>query len=396
MKKKPLLLSLLIAFTSFQVAAQHTDSVTVTTTPEATPATGALSINGYVDAYYFNNFNNPQSGLNRGRIFDLPTNTFSLGLVQTMFTYTYGKSKVVADLTYGPNADLGNFGNYRSLNTNQDNITSSSFAIKQAYLSYNITDKLAFTIGQYGTHIGYELIDAPLNFNYSLSYLFGNGPFYHTGAKFDYAVNDKLGLMVGVVNGWDMLMDLNKQKSVTAQVHLAPVEGFHIYANYIGGDEHDGKSYFGTIKGSRTNLWDLTTSFQASDKVKFGVNAAYGAYSTGAKVVDDTDPYSEDATWKGGAVYLNFAASDKFGLGFRAERFEDPSGVRYFGPFKGNEFTLTGDIKLADGHFNLKPELRIDTAKDKYFEDTNGNLTKKSQVTIGAAFIYTFDFTPGK
>ncbi len=237
MKKKPLLLSLLLAFASFQVAAQRTDSVSVTTTPEVTatetaaPTTGALSINGYVDAYYFNNLNNPQSGLNRGRIFDLPTNTFSLGLVQTMFTYTYGKSKVVADLTYGPNADLGNFGNYRTLNTNQDNITSSSFAIKQAYLSYNITDKLAFTIGQYGTHIGYELIDAPLNFNYSLSYLFGNGPFYHTGAKFDYAVNDNLGLMLGVVNGWDMLMDLNKQKSVTAQVHLAPVEGFHIYAN---------------------------------------------------------------------------------------------------------------------------------------------------------------------
>ncbi|GEO04725.1 hypothetical protein AAE02nite_23890 [Adhaeribacter aerolatus] len=402
MRKKPLLLSCLLACSSLHLFAQHTDSVRVTSPSEATitqpeiPATGALSISGYVDAYYFNNFNNPQSGVNRGRIFDLPANNFALGLVQTMITYTYGKSKVVADLTYGPNADLGNFGNYRSLNTNQDNITSSSFAIKQAYLSYNLTDKLAFTIGQYGTHIGYELIDAPLNFNYSLSYLFGNGPFYHTGAKLDYAVNDKLGLMLGVVNGWDMLMDFNKQKSVTAQVHLTPTEGFHVYANYIGGDEHDGKSYFGTIKGCRTDLWDITTSYQISEKVKFGLNAAYGSFSSGAAVIDETDPYSDDASWKGAAVYLNIAASDKFGLGLRAERFEDPRGVRYFGPFKGNEFTLTGDIKLADGHFNLKPEFRIDTAKDKFFEDTNGNFSKKSQVTLGAAFVYTFDFSPGK
>ena len=406
MKRKSLLVSCLLAAMAIPVLAQQTDSSTVTappaavvTVPEAAaeaPATGSFSINGYVDAYYFSNLNNPQSGLNRGRIFDLPAGNFSLGLVQTMITYTNGKSKVVADLTYGPNADLGNFGNYRSLNTNQDNITSSSFAIKQAYLSYNLTDKLAFTIGQYGTHIGYELIDAPLNFNYSLSYLFGNGPFYHTGAKLDYAVNDKLGLMFGVVNGWDMLMDFNKKKSITAQVHLTPVEGFHVYANYIGGDEHGGKSYFGDIKGSKTNLWDLTTTFQASDKVKMGLNAAYGSYNTGAAVSDDSNPYSEDATWKGAAVYLNFAATDKFGLGFRAERFEDPSGIRYFGPFKGNEFTLTGDIKVADGHFNMKPELRIDTSKDDFFEDTNGNLTKKSQVTIGAAFVYTFDFAGSK
>jgi hypothetical protein len=270
--------------------------------------------------------------------------------------------------------------------------TSTSLAIKQAYFSYNLTDKLAFTIGQYGTHIGYELIDAPLNFNYSLSYLFGNGPFYHTGAKLDYAVSNKLGLMFGVVNGWDMLQDLNKRKSITAQVHLMPVEGFHVYANWIGGDEHNGNSTFGSIKGSYTSLFDLTTFYQATDKFKIGVNAAHGSYSTGSNVVEAPgDPFTADATWRGAALYLNYAATEKFGLGFRAERFDDPKGVRYFGQFTGNEFTLTGDIKLANGHVNIKPELRIDTAKDAFFEDTNGNL-KKSQATFGAAFIYTFDY----
>lgn len=383
MKKKSLLLAAALFATSL------TSSWAQDAAP-AEPAAGAFSVNGYVDAYYFTNFNNPQSGFNGARIFDLKNNSFSLGLVQTMFTYTNGKSKVVADLTYGPNADLGNFGNFR--HTLSSSLTSTSFAIKQAYASYNFTDKLAFTIGQYGTHIGYELIDAPLNFNYSLSYLFGNGPFYHTGAKLDYAASDKLSLMVGVVNGWDMLQDLNSKKSLAAQVHLAPVEGFHIYANYIGGDEHNGDSKFGTIKGSKTHLLDLTTSFQATDKFKIGVNAAYGSFKTGAKVADANDPFSEDQSWNGAALYLNFAATDKFGLGLRAEHFDDPNGVRYFGPFKGNEFTLTGDIKLADGHFNLKPELRLDSTKDAFFEDTDGNFTKKSQVTFGAAVVYTFDY----
>jgi hypothetical protein len=388
MKKMFLPAFALAALLVLTKAQAQTDSITTASlAAEDTETKGEFSINGYVDAYYQNNLNDPKSGFNKARIFDLPHNTFNLGLVQTVLSYTYGKSKVVADLVYGPNADLGNFTNFLSPNAGVG--TSSSLAIKQAYMSYNLTDKLAFTIGQYGTHIGYELIDAPLNFNYSLSYLFGNGPFYHTGAKLDYALNDKVGVMLGLVNGWDMLADLNKGKSVTAQVHLTPVENLHVYANWIGGDEHDGNSAFGAISGSYTNLFDLTSTIQATEKFKIGVNAAYGMYSTGANAIDETNPYSDDATWKGAAVYLNYAFSDQFGLGLRAERFEDPEGVRYFGPFEGNGFTLTGDVKLASGHFNIKPELRIDTAKNPYFEDSVGDL-KKSQVTIGAAFIYAF------
>jgi hypothetical protein len=389
MMKKTLLHTLtLAALLVFTQAQAQTDSIT-TTSPaaEADTPKGDFSISGYVDTYYFYNTNDPKSGITKGRIFDLSHNTFNLGLVQTMITYTYGKSKVVADLAYGPNADLGNFTNFKSPNAGVG--TSSALAIKQAYMSYSLTDKLAFTIGQYGTHIGYELIDAPLNFNYSLSYLFGNGPFYHTGAKLDLALNDKVGLMLGVVNGWDMLADLNKGKSITAQVHLSPVENLQVYANWIGGDEHNGNSAFGATAGSYTNLFDLTSTFQATEKFKIGLNAAYGVYSTGANAVDETDPYSDDASWKGAALYLNYAAADNFGIGLRAERFEDPKGVRYFGPFEGNGLTLTGDVKLANGHFNVKPELRLDMAKNPFFEDEAGNL-KKSQVTLGAAFVYAF------
>jgi hypothetical protein len=388
MKKTFLHTLTLAALLVFTQAHAQTDSIT-TTSPAAEAATpkGDFSISGYVDTYYFYNTNDPKSGVNKGRIFDLPHNNFDLGLVQTMFTYTYGKSKLVADLAYGPNADLGNFTNFKSPNAGV--ATSSSLMIKQAFMSYSLTDKLAFTIGQYGTHIGYELIDAPLNFNYSLSYLFGNGPFYHTGVKLDYALNDKVGLMLGVVNGWDMLADLNKGKSVTAQVHLAPVENLHFFANWIGGDEHGGNSAFGDITGSYTNLFDLTSTFQATEKLKIGLDAAYGVYSTGAAAVDETNPYSDDATWGGAALYLNYAATDKFGLGLRAERFEDPKGMRYFGPFEGNEFTLTGNVKLADGHLFIKPELRLDTSKNPYFDDEVGNL-KKRQMTVGAAFVYAF------
>ncbi|PRY15432.1 putative OmpL-like beta-barrel porin-2 [Pontibacter ummariensis] len=340
---------------------------------------GALTISGYVDTYYQYNLNNPASGLHQGRVFDTKHHNFALGLVQTMLTYTKGRARVVADLTYGPNAELGNFGN-----------EGTARIIKQAYIAYDFSKKFSFTVGQYGTHIGYELIDAPLNYNYSLSYLFGNGPFYHTGAKLNFAASEKVGLMLGVVNGWDGLSDFNDKKSVTAQVHLSPVNGFDMYLNWVGGDEYNSLSNFGDTKGSYTSLYDFTSSYQLNDALKVGVNVAYGNFYSGTAEADPTNPWSDNAGWGGAAVYVNYATSPALGFGLRTEYFSDPEGIRYFGPLQVASVTLTGDIKLAAGNLAIKPEIRYDKSKASFFENSRGLPSKKSQATLGAAFVYSF------
>src|SRR5687767_2633031 len=156
----------------------------------ATADKSAFSISGYIDSYYFTNFNRPasrdnmgQSGVGRG--FDRRVDQFSLGMVQTIFKYTNRKSEMVADLAFGPNAQYGNYGNVPVLSPaygyaiGNDNF--SGIIIKQAFFKYNVTDKLNFSLGQFGTHIGYELIDAPLNFHYSINHTFNSGiPFCHT------------------------------------------------------------------------------------------------------------------------------------------------------------------------------------------------------------------------
>lgn len=366
---------------TFVAKAQVAADTSATTAPADTTTGGTLTISGYVDAYYQYNFNRPTHvpGLaweNQGRIFDIKHNEFSIGLAQTMFTYETKRSTAVLDLTFGPNAELGNFGN----------IFGSMIAIKQAYFSYALTDKLDFTIGQYGTHIGYELIDAPLNFHYSLSYLFGNGPFYHTGARLSYAHSDELGFMVGVVNGWDALLDFNDEKSFTAQIGITPNDDFGLYLNWIGGDEKNGLS-FPTVAGmpdtinTFANLFDVTSSYQLTDDFGIGLNAAYGNLS-----IDTTG--AESSSWYGAALYLNYYFKERYGLGLRAEHFADPDGVRYFAPTSVNAFTLTADIKGKDQHVSFKPEIRFDVAADDVFIDEDG--PKSSQLTVGAGFIYAF------
>jgi hypothetical protein len=381
-----------------------------------------LTLSGYIDSYYLHAFNNPKSGnlmgagqgdaagINAGypvgRAFDRVTDQFSLGLVQTKFTYSDDKSDLVVDLTFGPNAELGNFGNttgttnlWLTNNNYVRQLYGTSAAIKQAYFTYKATSKLSFTIGQFGTHIGYEVIDAPINYHYSLSNLFNNGPFYHVGVKVNYVINDNISIMGGLVNNWDNLFDNNKQKSFIGQLYIKPADGFNIYLNYIGG--HGDDTYLTTVAAATSqpflekynrNLFDLTTGYQVTEKFYLGLNAAYGFYKFSASDADEgtikTMYGSTKPSWGGVAFYTNYAISDVVGIGVRYETFNDDKYVRYIGT-KNTSLTVTAPITVADGRIIFKPELRIDTAAKAYYEDQNGNAVKGQQ-TLGMAFIYKY------
>jgi len=428
MKTKNLLV-FLIATLFYAPLGFAQDTATATTETKEEEQKPVLTISGYMDSYYLTAFNRPKSGnlmgsgnesgpYFAGRAFDRLTNQFALGLVQTKFSYSDKHVDIVADLTFGPNAELGNFGNQRAMapggyatgfypsNGNQSVLYGTSAAIKQAYFTWKATSKLSFTVGQFGTHVGYEVIDAPINYNYSLSNLFNNGPFYHIGAKASYAFADNVALMVGIVNNWDALTDWKTQKSAIAQLYIKPVDGWNVYINYIGGHNDDGfksggpGSTVGNIAypgypTSRYNrqLFDLTTGYQITEKFYLGINAAYGWYTFSP--ADDTEKaiiigaYQKvKPSWGGAALYANYAISDIFGIGARYEHFSDKYGVRYIGA-TNNSFTLTLPITLADGKVILKPEFRADASPTKIYEDKDGKAVNKQQ-TLGMAFIAKF------
>jgi hypothetical protein len=352
-----------------------------------------FTFSGYIDSYYMLNFNSPTSRSNLGvsgyeRAFDQKSSQFSLGLVQTKFGYSTKSSDVVVDLTFGPNADLGQYGNV--IGPLGAGKATTALAIKQAYFNWKASDKLTITAGQFGTHIGYEVIDAPINYNYSLSNLFNNGPFYHIGAKANYAFSDKFSAMVGLVNNVDNLNDNNAAKGFIYQVFTSPAAGWNLYINGITSNEAaplpSGKDDAGSY-----NLLDLTTSYQITPKYLLGLNAAYGSqtgdYQGGGSV-------GNSKTWGGVALYSNYAFTDKFSLGGRYEVFDNTSGARALRNADGggtnvSSFTLTATFTAAEGHLLIKPELRSDAYKTAQFIDGDGK-AQKSQTTLGLHFIYKF------
>jgi hypothetical protein len=408
-------LGLVLFLFCLETSAQE---VTENPTREVKPK---LSISGFLDSYYFTNFNSPasrdnmgQSGVGRG--FDRRVDQFQLGMVQTVFKYTNKKSEGVVDLAFGPSAQYGNYGNVPNFTSaygySIGNDVFSSIVIKQAYFKYNVSDKFSLIAGQFGTHIGYEYIDAPLNFFYSINHTFNSGiPFYHTGLKATFAFSDKVSLMLGAVNGFDYVNDNNRAKGLIGQLSLIPAEGFTIYLNYINTNEANADEHGDTPDGNFT-VYDLNGGYQAGKKLfigywfmlglQSGVLGSPGTFNPADGITDKTK------SWYGANLYLTYALSDKFSLGFRGEHFDNSSGARGLNNIDGkgvkigakcNTYTLTGSINLADGQLVLKPELRLDVFNKlggagnenaQQFMDTNGLFTKNSQTTLGMAAIYKF------
>ena len=373
---------------------------------EKTEDKGKFTFSGYVDSYYMANLNSPISRSNTGasgtaRAFDVRAGQFSLGLVQTKMTYSTSKLDIVGDLTFGPNADLGNYGNVvgRVGATYDANgvavpTTGTALAIKQAYVTWKATDKLALTMGQFGTHIGYEVIDAPINYHYSLSNLFNNGPFYHVGLKAQYTFSDKVYLMAGIVNNVDNLDDNNRAKGLIAQLFVSPVSGWNVYLNAIASNEANADAT-GKTPDASYSLFDLTTTYQITPKFMVGLNAATGSQKGDYQTLTTNPKFTKNSgTWGGVAFYTNYAVSDIFSIGARYENFANQDAVRglRIDNVTGvtvNSLTVTTTFTVADGHLLIKPEFRSDSYDKNFFTDGDGK-AQKSQATLGLAVIAKF------
>jgi hypothetical protein len=354
------------AVSTAQVASVTPDS-TATAVAEEEKKEPTLTITGSVDAYYKYDF--AKTVANSLTSFTQTHNSFSLGMASVKFEHKSGKVGAVADLGFGPRA--------KDFAYTDEGITR---AIKQLYVTYAPADWLKFTLGSWGTHVGYELLDPQLNRNYSMSYMFTNGPFSHTGLKADIT-KGKHGFMVGVANATDFRVpptgQINK-KFFLAQYSLAATDNLKFYLNYVGGQNPD---------TSKTNQFDAVITAKISDKFNIGFNGTINSTQ-----VWDGSKNVESKSWWGSALYLNVDPQPWFGLTLRTELFSDKN---QFKPFLmasegGTIFATTLSANFKTGGFIFIPEFRLDNAnKEVLFVDKDGAFTKSAASFLIAA-IYSF------
>jgi hypothetical protein len=355
----------LALFISTTSAAQAVD----TAAPEK-----KTTITGSVDVYYRYNFLNAKDlgVFNNLTSFTNSQNSFELGMASVKIEHSFGKVSGVLDLGVGKRAEEFSYNDrVYSEDENGDIVSSPTLlaAIKQAYVTFAPSDKFKFTFGKFGTHVGYELLDPQLNRNYSMSYMFSYGPFFHTGLKLDVTPTDNISFMVGISNPTDFSTASFEKKYFLGQFHAASSDGkISGYLNYVGGKN---------LAEISTNQFDLVLTGKVTDKFGLGYNGTYRTLKY--------EGFDKQSFW-GSALYVNYDATDKFGLTLRGELFDDKKngtdgliGTSVFAA------TLSGNIKV--GPLTIIPEFRLDSAKDPVFVKNSGEATKSSASAILAAVL---------
>ncbi|MBT8320957.1 MAG: porin [Eudoraea sp.] len=318
---------------------------------EEEESTSPFTLSGSIDAYFRTTFSDAGVATTATPTSFANQTGFGLGMANLIGTYEAGSTGVVVDLVFGPRGTEATFAN--------DVLNG---IINQAYAYWNVSETTTLTIGRFNTWVGYEVIAPGANFNYSVSYLFSNGPFSHLGVKADFALSDDVSLMLAVTNPWDS----NDISSSGEYAFGGQLGAYGQYLNLYYDSGNDGGLGFEI---------DYTGGFDVSEDFFLGINAAYNNNS------------ETDSGFYGAALYPQLSTSEDFAIGLRGEYFaftaDGFDDVPVFG------LTLTGS--LTKENLIIKPEIRLDSFMDdnEPFLDSDGAATNNLSSFLIAA-IYQF------
>lgn len=177
---------------------------------------------GYAETEYSFNFNEPSNGITHLRGFDNRHNTFTIQNVALGVTWDW--ENVVGNVTLqvghtGATYYLAETSLVGALGTNASSASLWQF-VQQANVGYRIGvgNGLTVSAGLFLSPIGIEGMGVRDNWNWSRSNLFFGCPFYHTGIRLSYPLDDHWTVTLAGFNGWNTVVDNNDEKSIAAQL----------------------------------------------------------------------------------------------------------------------------------------------------------------------------------
>ena len=341
------------------------------------PAAAAWLWHAFASVSAVDNLNDPSSGKNAFRVFDFDEHPVRLDVLELTAARTTVRT---GDIGFRVDLDAGQAIPRVSAASGLVGFLEPAKAhdvdVKQAYASVALRGNVRVDVGKFVTPLGFEAIegwDAP-NDNASRSLLFGYAiPFTHTGVRMT-ASGAHVSWLVAVVNGWDVIKDNNRGKTVAAQITLTPSNGLSVSIGGITGpeqphDAHDLRTVFDVVATYRIS--DLTTvGFNADDG--YEANAALGG---------------GPARWRGSAGYARVGLTPKVALCLRGEVFDDPGGARTGVAQRLEEATVTPEVRLSS-HLITRMDLRIDRSTSRVFDARHG--AARTQPTIEANLLFVF------
>ena len=319
------------------------------------------------DGYVLKNFNNPPSGFNGLRAFDVRSNTAHVNMAKITIDHSPAPVGFRLDVGFGQAFHIMHLGN-------RDPDAWHYF--EQAYISLKPKSfhGVEIDVGEFVTSAGAEVIESNANYNYSRSLIFNWAiPYSHTGVRVLYPIGSHFTGSFQVVNGWNNVEPINSGKTYgfTGAYAWKKVTWNN---NYYVGPEH-----FGTTKGWR-NTYDTSVVVSQTDKLSWYLNFDYD---------HDKNVGPGSTSWLGLGWAGRYATSAKTAIATRLEFFKDTDGTSTGLAQTVKEWTLTGEYKLSNW-LMTRGEYRVDWSDKPFFDKEKVPGGAKSMQTLTFALIASF------
>jgi len=340
-----------------------------------------ISLWGYADIYYGYNFNQPPSRIDgemvNGNSFLYSHNRHNeFNINNGIVGLEYSKDRVRGALALQSGTYV--LYNYAS----EPEVLRN---IYEAYAGYQLVNKLWIDAGIFSSHIGAESTISFNNLTLSRSLMADNTPYFETGVKATYEVTDKLMLTGLMLNGWQNIIDHNRNKALGTQIQYKPAE--KILINY--------STFYGKEAGAYENTAEIVNTDSLSAR-RFFNNFYIQAVVNRLTILASFDigfqkklKASGNYVWWNPNLILKYVINDKIALVVRSEYYNDKNGVIINSGTAYGFQTFSGsfgvDLKLTE-HLLCRLEGKGFDSKDKVFinkdKPSNNSILVLSSVAV--------------
>lgn len=272
---------------------------------------GKITISGYVDAYYGYDFSNPVSN-NRPYFVSMSRHnelTINLAFADIKYLSSRFRARFVPGFGTYINA------NYVSEPGVLKNIVEGYVGVKLAR-----NKEIWLDAGVLGSPYTNESAISKDHLMYSRSFAPEYVPYYLSGSKLTFPLGQKVTTYFYLLNGWQVIQDNNRGKSLGTQVEYRPKDNLLInWDTYIG----DERSVL--TPDFRTRYFtDIYFIFNPDGKFS-GTACAYIGYQ---EKVNPGNGEKSTSHWWQANIIGRYCISEKVNISGRLEYFDDPNSVQ--------------------------------------------------------------------
>jgi hypothetical protein len=250
--------------------------------------------------------------------------------------------------------------------------------IYQAFGGVEVTPDLWIDAGVFSSHFGIETAIGKDQWTLTRSLCAENSPYFETGVRAAYDPDGPMSFGLFVLNGWQNIADPNSNKALGTQIQYTIANKLTLNSSIFYGNEKPDNAKQWRIFHDFYVLWYVTDDCGLS-----------GVFDIGWQ---QSAPHSNSYNrWYTFSLIGHYLFTTNFGVGVRAEQFNDPNGV-IVSTGTPNGYQILGlsanlDYIVSD-HATFRLEAKHYSSKDNIFMK-NGT-PESGSLVVTSALAVTF------